>query len=96
MIRECVVMSLDNIRGNKVRSFLTLLGITLPWSPTVSFFLFYGAFLVMQFALFYFFLLRVNAAYALTYEVIRPKPAEPQQGGVVLGNIFDLAREQEM
>ena len=27
MLRECVVMSLDNIRGNKVRSFLTLLGI---------------------------------------------------------------------
>ena len=27
MIRECVVMALDNIRSNKVRSFLTLLGI---------------------------------------------------------------------
>ena len=27
MIRESVVMALDNIRSNKVRSFLTLLGI---------------------------------------------------------------------
>lgn len=27
MIRECIVMSLDNIRSNKVRSFLTVLGI---------------------------------------------------------------------
>ena len=27
MLKECVVMSLDNIRGNRVRSFLTILGI---------------------------------------------------------------------
>ena len=27
MIRESIVMALDNIRSNKVRSFLTLLGI---------------------------------------------------------------------
>ena len=69
-----------------------LAGIELPWSDTVSYFLFYGLYLVLQFGLFYFFLSRVTAAYALTYDVIRPKP-EPSQG-VVLGNIFDLAREQ--
>lgn len=69
-----------------------LVGISLPWSATVSYFLFYGAYLVMQFVLFRLFLNRVTAAYALTYEVIRPKPAPNQ--GVVLGNIFDLAREQ--
>ena len=27
MLKECVVMSLDNILGNRVRSFLTILGI---------------------------------------------------------------------
>ncbi len=27
MLKECAVMSMDNIRGNKVRSFLTILGI---------------------------------------------------------------------
>lgn len=67
-------------------------GISLPWSDTVGYFLFYGVYLAMQFVLFYFFLSKVTAAYALTYDVIRPKPAPTQ--GVVLGNIFDLAREQ--
>jgi len=67
-------------------------GISLPWSETVSYFLFYAVYLAMQFGLFWFFLNRVTAAYALTYDVICPKPAPSQ--GVVLGNIFDLAREQ--
>ena len=66
-------------------------GISLPWSETVGYFLFYGIYMVIRFGLFYFFLARVTAAYALTYDVIRPRSAPTQ--GVVLGNIFDLARE---
>ena len=36
MIRECIVMSLDNIRGNKVRSFLTLLGIMIGVTAVIA------------------------------------------------------------
>ena len=36
MIRECVIMSVDNIRGNKVRSFLTLLGIMIGVTAVIT------------------------------------------------------------
>ena len=36
MIRECVIMSIDNIRGNKVRSFLTLLGIMIGVTAVIT------------------------------------------------------------
>lgn len=36
MLRECVVMSLDNIRGNKVRSFLTVLGILIGVTAVIA------------------------------------------------------------
>ena len=36
MLRECVVMSLDNILGNKVRSFLTLLGIMIGVTAVIA------------------------------------------------------------
>ncbi len=36
MLRECVAMSLDNIRGNKVRSFLTLLGIMIGVTAVIA------------------------------------------------------------
>ena len=36
MLGECVVMSLDNIRGNKVRSFLTLLGIMIGVTAVIA------------------------------------------------------------
>ena len=65
---------------------LALLGIALPWSDTVSYFLFYGLFLVAQFALYYFCGNRVGITYALAYEALKPK--EEPSGGVVLGNIF--------
>lgn len=64
----------------------SLLGIALPWSDTVSYFLFYGLFLVIQFAIYYFFGCRVGITYALAYDALNPKEEEP--GGVVLGNIF--------
>ena len=36
MVGECVHMSLDNIRGNKVRSFLTLLGIMIGITAVIA------------------------------------------------------------
>ena len=36
MLRECVAMSLDNIRGNKMRSFLTILGILIGVSAVIA------------------------------------------------------------
>ena len=67
--------------------FLSLLGISLPMNATVSYFLFYGLYLAGNFAVNYFFLNQVQAAYAMAYESLREKPAN---NGVVLGNIFDV------
>ena len=36
MLRECVAMSLDNIRGNKMRSFLTILGILIGVTAVIA------------------------------------------------------------
>ena len=66
---------------------LALLGIGLPFSDTVSYFLFYGAFLAVQFGIYYFFGNRVGVTYALVYEALKPR--EEPTGGVVLGSIFD-------
>ena len=50
--------------------FLDLLGITLPWSATVSYFLFLVLSLVLQFILFYFAMNRVSLVYAAAYEAL--------------------------
>lgn len=71
---------------------LPLLGVTLPWSATVGYFVFYAASLALEGVLFYFFLNRVETTYATAYDILRPKP-QTNQGGVVLGNIFDLAKD---
>ncbi len=63
-----------------------LLGISLPWSETVSYFVFYALFLAAQFGIYYFFGNRVGITYALAYESLKPK--EEPTNGVVLGNIF--------
>ncbi|MCQ2457534.1 MAG: ABC transporter permease [Clostridia bacterium] len=36
MLKECIAMSLDNIRGNKVRSFLTILGIMIGVTAVIA------------------------------------------------------------
>jgi len=61
---------------------LPLMGITFPWSNTVSFYLFFGLSLVMQFALYYFAMNRVYTVYAVAYEALQeqlPKPRYPVQ-----------------
>lgn len=48
--------------------------------------------LLVQGVLNFFFMNRVETTYATVYDTLRPKPRETQ-GGAVLGNIFDLARD---
>ena len=50
---------------------LGLAGITLPWSGTASFFLFYILFLVCQLALYYLARNQVEVAYATAYDILR-------------------------
>ncbi len=68
---------------------LPMVGIQLPFSEDVSYFLFYGLFLAVQFAVYYFLRNRVETVYALAYQAVRP-PQPEQTGGVVLGNIFQM------
>lgn len=66
---------------------LALLGVSLPFSGTVSYFLFLLLYLAMTMAILFFLRPHVEVTYALAYESLRPK--EPE-GGVVLGNIFTM------
>ena len=68
------------------------LGVALPWNATVSYYVFYVAAMVLEGALYYLTLNRVDATYAAAYDALRPQTQAPQ-GGVVLGNIFDLAKK---
>lgn len=65
---------------------LALVGVSLPWSDTVSYYGFFAVYLAVQFAIYYFLRNRVETAYAIAYDSIRPK--EAQTGGAVLGSIF--------
>ena len=71
---------------------LPLAGIALPWSDTVSYYGFYILSLAGQVALYWAYLNRVTLSHAVFYDAVRP---EHPTGGVTLGNIFDLAKEQE-
>lgn len=68
---------------------LPMLGIELPMSADAAFFLFYGLYWVLEFAIFYFLRNRVDVTYALAYDSIRPQEKN-QDGSVVLGNIFQM------
>lgn len=67
---------------------LPLLGITLPVGPKAAYYGSYALYLVVQFAIYYYLYNRVEVTYALAYEELRPR--ETEQGGVVLGNIFNM------
>lgn len=67
---------------------LPLVGIELPFSEDFSYFLFYGLYWVAEYLIIAFLLPRVETAYALAYDSLRPKEEAPK--GVVLGNIFQM------
>ena len=69
-------------------SLLPLMGIQLPFSETVGYFLFFGLYLVMEFIIFCFMQNHVTTTYALAYDSLRPR--EEPTNGVVLGNIFQM------
>ncbi len=68
--------------------WLPLLGIQLPLSGDVSYFLFYILYLGLQTMVYYFLRSRMEVTYALAYDSL--KPEEPKTDGVVLGNIFQM------
>ena len=67
---------------------LPVLGVELPFSADVNFFLFYVLYWILEFLIYYLLRNRVEVAYGLAYDAIRPE--EKQTGGVVLGNIFQM------
>ena len=67
---------------------LPRLGVELPVSDTVAFFGFYALYLATSFAVHFFLRNRAEVCYALAYDAV--KPAENQDSGVVLGNIFQM------
>lgn len=67
---------------------LPMLGVELPFSADVAYFVFYGLYWALQAAIYFFLRNRVEASYALAYDAIRPE--EPKTDGVVLGNIFQM------
>ncbi|MBO7252458.1 MAG: hypothetical protein J6V25_07515 [Oscillospiraceae bacterium] len=66
---------------------LPMVGIELPMSRDVSFFLFYAIYWALQFMIFYRLRNRLAVTYALAYDSIRPQETD---SGVVLGNIFQI------
>jgi len=68
--------------------WLPLLGVELPMSADVAYFVFYIAYLALQLAAYYFLRNRIEVTYALAYEAVRPE--EKKDTGVVLGNIFQM------
>lgn len=58
---------------------LTLAGVTLPWSATFSYYLFYAVSLLLQTLVYYFFLNRVQITYAAAFDVLKLQlqPASP-------------------
>ena len=66
---------------------LPMVGVELPFSADVSYFLFYGLFLAAQFLTAYFFGNYIQVVYAQVYNALKPREKDT---GVVLGNIFQM------
>lgn len=67
---------------------LSRLGVVLPVSTEVMYFLSYGLYVLFQLVIYYFFKARIAQVYALIYDSGLPKQAPTD--GVVLGNIFQM------
>ena len=67
---------------------LPMLGLELPVPEVDSFFGFYVLYLAVSFGVHFFLRNRVEVCYGLVYDAV--KPEEKQDGGVVLGNIFQM------
>lgn len=68
-------------------NILTMVGIPLPWSETVSYFVFLILALMAQFAAWYFLRNRIEVVYAQVYNALKPREKD---NGIVLGNIFQM------
>ncbi len=66
---------------------LPMVGVSLPWSADVSYFVFYALFLAVQFVSCYFLRNKVEVVYAQAYNALKPRDKDT---GVVLGNIFQM------
>ncbi len=75
-----------------VPDILAVTGVEIGLSPMVSSVIFFLVSLALTFAVTVFLQPHVEVTHALAYESLRPKTQS--SGGVVLGNIFDLARDQ--
>ena len=67
---------------------LPMLGVSLPFSAAVGYYLFFVLYLAVQFAVYFFLRNPAEVSYAIAYDSIRPK--EPKTEGVALGNIFQM------
>lgn len=61
---------------------LPMIGIALPFSSTVSYYLFFVLSLIVQVITYYFLMNRVNVAYAVAYEALKYETEEPQPTSV--------------
>ena len=66
---------------------LPMIGISLPFSADVAYFVFFALFLIVQFAACFFLRNRIEVVYAQVYNALKPRE---QDHGVVLGNIFQM------
>lgn len=68
-------------------TILPMAGISLPFSQTIAYYLFYFLFLVGQFAVTVLLRNKIEVVYAQVYDAVKPRE---KQEGVVLGNIFQM------